>query len=302
MSSGTSTAPVSVSVIKDKLLRPALTSHYICNFVVPGGSNGFIGSRVGTGIKLYDRLSLACFDASLPGSTLATHDINNDFTGVSEKHVYRRLYDDRADFSFYVDAEEYYAIKFFESWMSFAVNEQNRNINKRWYTYRVNYPDSYCSDGMSITKFERSQGSATLVYKFIKAFPISINSIPISYESSELLKCTVSFAYSRYYIDGTTGFNSSPTSTSAPSTPTTPTRPEPGQTTGTGVPRVPFDITPQDQANFNSRGFDLFSNQSPNLFNVSPGTAFDSRAPQQQGGRVPRPWSSSNLNRATPLF
>ena len=37
-------------------------------------------------------------------------------------------------------------------------------------------------------------------YKFINAYPISINSIPVSYDSSQLLKCTVSFTYSRYII------------------------------------------------------------------------------------------------------
>ena len=30
-------------------------------------------------------LTLACSEASLPGSTFATHDVNDDFTGVSEK-------------------------------------------------------------------------------------------------------------------------------------------------------------------------------------------------------------------------
>ena len=39
-------------------------------------------------------------------------------------------------------------------------------------------------------------------YRFINAFPISINSMPVSYDQSDLLKCTVSFTYSRYVISG----------------------------------------------------------------------------------------------------
>jgi hypothetical protein len=37
-------------------------------------------------------------------------------------------------------------------------------------------------------------------YQFINAYPISINSMPVSYDASQLLKCTVSFTYSRYVI------------------------------------------------------------------------------------------------------
>ena len=40
-----------------------------------------------------------------------------------------------------------------------------------------------------------------LEYEFFDAFPIAISSMPISYESSQLLKCTVSFSYTRYIIN-----------------------------------------------------------------------------------------------------
>ena len=37
-----------------------------------------------------------------------------------------------------------------------------------------------------------------LTYTFIDAFPRAISSMPVSYEASDLLKCTVSFSYTRY--------------------------------------------------------------------------------------------------------
>lgn len=277
---------VSVQEIKSKLMNPALTSHYVCNFEPP--NNGFIPSRVDAyPNKIFDRLSLACSEASLPGSTLATHDINNDFTGVSEKHVYRRLYDDRADFSFYVDAEEYYVIKFFEAWIGSAVNEQygdnNVNVKKRNYTYRVNYQNAYTTDALSITKFERSLGtknkgkSGVLTYNFVKAFPVNINSIPVSYDSSQLLKCTVSFTYSRYWIEslnlqGVSG--------------------EPGQTTAETVPESIYNITPQQQAQIN-KGFFTKESLSPNQYNFSPGTLSDT---------FTNPQFSTQPFNTTPLF
>ena len=220
---------VKMSEIKSKLLRPALTSHFLCYFQPP--KTGFLDGRLNQLFTTndpsnrYDYLSLACSEASLPGSSVMTHEINNDYTGVTERHAYRRSYDDRTDFTFYVDAEKYYVIKFFESWISYVVNEQygegGKSITKDTYNYRVNFPQNYYADSMSITKFERdfdldqskfiSPGSGSaLEYNFINAYPISINSMPISYDQSQLLKCTISFTYSRYWIQQLIN-NSSPT-------------------------------------------------------------------------------------------
>ncbi len=233
MSKGADTKKVKLVDIKTKLLKPALTSHYICNFDIPGAVGGFIGSRVDISpTVLYDRLSLACCDASLPGSSLATVEIDNDYHGVSEKHAYRRLYDDRSDFTFYVNGgesvrkDEYYPIRLFESWIGYCVNEQYAKIENKEYSYRVNYSDLYTTDNLSITKFERDYLGRELQYNFINAFPISINSIPISYESSQILKCTVSFTYSRYWISNLVPPSSpSPTPIGVPQT--TPVNPNP---------------------------------------------------------------------------
>ena len=202
----------SMSKIKSKLLRPALTSNFLCEFQPPSplldsANSGFIRDRVNAGFigANYDRenqelITLSCSEASLPGSSLATHEINNDFTGVTERHAYRRQYDDRADFTFYVDLE-YRIIDFFENWMSYIAGEDNiQDQTKPNYSYRVNFPNSYKTDALYITKFERDYLGRQFTYQFINAYPISINSMPVSYEASQLLKCTVSFTYSRYVI------------------------------------------------------------------------------------------------------
>lgn len=209
--------PLDVGEIVSKILRPALTSQYIVNITPP--KTEFISSRVDVQPTIrYDKLSIACVEASLPGSSLATLDIDNDYAGISEKHAYRRIYDDRIDFTFFVDANEYYSIRFFEAWIAYVVNEQSEGFDEPNYTYRVNFPGKnpkskdpggYYANQLSITKFEKDfriakLGRGTgkfLTYKFINAFPISIGSIPVSYEQSSLLKCTVSFSYSRYRID-----------------------------------------------------------------------------------------------------
>jgi len=195
--------------IKDKLLRPALTSHFVCEFRPPGpvvtfletrGKSGFVGAPYSE--QNQELFTLSCTEASLPGASLATIDIENDYHGVSEKHVYRRLYDDRADFTFYVDID-YKIIHFFENWISYCAGEDDIERQQTTnYSYRVRYPKDYKTDQLYITKFERSQNisSRVLQYRFINAYPISINSMPVSYDTSQLLKCTVSFYYSRYVV------------------------------------------------------------------------------------------------------
>jgi len=207
--------------LKSKLLRPALTSHYAV-YINPAT----IQSKTDAGSFFANRqanidgelLTLSCSEASLPGSSLATHEINNDFTGVTERHVYRRQYDDRIDFTFYVD-HDYKVIKFFETWMSWIVGEdQFQNQSNNNFSYRVKFPEDYKTD-IYIQKFEKDFTSA-VEYAFIGAYPISITSMPVSYDSSQLLKCTVSMSYVRYFMNNnTTLIPPKPTNPNAPANP-----------------------------------------------------------------------------------
>jgi len=200
-----------LSDIKSRLLRPALTSNYMCKFAPPGPVERWTAEK-GTPYSRDNQelIELSCSEAALPGSSLMTHTINNDFTGVTERHAYRREYDERASFTFMVD-HDYTIIKYFENWMSYIAGEQfstTPGIEDKNYFYRVRYPEQYTTDmeyggGLYITKFERDyeDTGVALEYKFFKAFPISVVTMPVRYDASELLKCTVNFTYSRYIID-----------------------------------------------------------------------------------------------------
>lgn len=207
-----------VSDIKSALLQPALTSHYEVYIPQPSGDLGsFIGKIISANQS--DLLRISCSDAALPGSSLTTHELNDDFTGITQRHAYRRLYDDRIDFTFYVN-HAYDQIRYFERWMQFIVGEQIALKETNTFT-RVRYPKDYKST-IYIQKFERTSNAKTgksipgyslqppvvnqtysgkvLKYEFINSFPIAINSMPVSYDSSQLLKCTVSFSYDRYIM------------------------------------------------------------------------------------------------------
>ena len=202
---------VRVSDIKANLLRPATTSHFEVEIPIIGALSKW------EGVGKQDKINLMCSEASLPGSSLATFETNNDRTGVTERFVHRRIFDERIDFTFYVDAGLYQPIKFFEQWIDFitgAATEGENKLENPDYHYRMKYPNDYIADqGLTITKFEkdpsssqtqdpddREYSSAELKYEFIRSYPLSITSMPVSYDGSSLLKCSVSMTYVRYII------------------------------------------------------------------------------------------------------
>jgi|TARA_R100000027_G_scaffold10902_3_gene7789 hypothetical protein len=188
-------SPLSVSKIKSQLLSPALTSHFEVVIGIPKDLQSVLGIN-------QERLNLMCSEASLPGSQLTTLELTNDRTGVTEKHAYRRLFDDRLDLTFYVDAKNYIPIKFFETWIQYIMNENPQETIRKNYAYRVKYPDDYISDqGLIVRKFEKDYKSV-LEYEFVRSFPLAISSMSVSYDASSLLKCQVSMSYIRYILKG----------------------------------------------------------------------------------------------------
>ena len=184
-----------VSNIKANLLRPALTSHFEVEIGIPDPLRTWLGQS-------QDKLNLMCSEAVLPGSQLATIEILNDYQGVTERHAYRRQFDQSIDLTFYVDADKYIPIKFFEKWISLAMSEDSDSqMANENYSYRAAYPTTYTATGLTVRKFERDYKSQ-IQYKFVKCFPLAITSMPVSYEASSLLKCSVQMTYIRYILMG----------------------------------------------------------------------------------------------------
>ena len=211
-----------IADVKANLLRPALTSNfevYIPLHKIP------IRAMNAAGIFLNKNnewmLNLSCCNANLPGSKLLTSDIKNDRTGVTEHHVHRRMYDETIDFEFYVPAENYIPIRIFECWMDYAAGlaldkadtdsgqVPRDDVMGNNYFYRMRYPDDYIADqGLKVRKLERdfTESEANIAggyleYEFIRAFPVSVNSMPVTYDASELLKVQVQFSYIRYVMN-----------------------------------------------------------------------------------------------------
>lgn len=223
---------LTISDIKSRLLNLSQTSLYRLTLPVPSEVSAFISQR---GVYPIDvnEISLLCSEANLPGSTLATHDVTNDYHGVSEKMAYRRLYDENADMTFYVD-REYKVIEFFESWIDYISGVGSVFTRQEFQGPYVHHRMAYANDykgNFYLTKFERDHhfngSTRTLDYTFVHGFPISITAMPVSYDESQILKCNVSFSFIRYTVSR--GFD--PVSKI----------PEPVPTTPPGIPEPPIE-------------------------------------------------------------
>ena len=198
---------LTVSKIKSRLLNVAQSSLYRLTLSVPSAvQNKLKGSLSSID---YDNIDLLCCEATLPGSSLTTHEVNNDYHGVTEKMAYRRMYDETIGLTFYVD-RNYKIVELMETWMNYISGMNDANLYKDPYvSYRMAYPNSY-KNNIYLTKFERDHFSSqsnlvrtTLDYTFVQAFPLALTSMPVSYEGSDVLKCSVSFNFMRYVTQKT---------------------------------------------------------------------------------------------------
>ena len=191
---------LTVSKIKSRLLNVAQSSLYRLTLSVPQA----VRNTLPLDSIDYDNINLLCSEATLPGSSLTTHEVTNDYHGVTEKMAYRRMYDETLGLTFYVD-RSYKIVELMETWMNYISGMDDANLYKDPYvSYRMSYPNSY-KNNIYLTKFERDHFSSqsnlvrtTLDYTFVQAFPLALTSMPVSYEGSEVLKCSVSFNFIRY--------------------------------------------------------------------------------------------------------
>ena len=151
----------------------------------------------------------------------------------------------------------YLPIRFFEGWIKYISSERAAEVAAPNYAYRMRYPNDYYG-GLSVIKYERDY-SSYLTYNFLSVFPVAVNSMPVSYEASELLKTTVSLSYTRYYITDVAGSKSETEVTN--------------ENIGGELQTRPGPQTPEQQAQQNTpkpdQGFDTFSNTAgPNTADV----------------------------------
>ena len=215
---------VNTSTLKSRILNIAQTSIYHVKLQPPSLVASYMRGEGINYTAIGDELELMCTSASLPGNGMMTHDVTNDYAGVSEKMAYRRTYDANLDLTFYVN-RKYDAVEFFDAWIDYITGNMHETRFKSPYVgYRMKWPKDYKTN-IFLTKFERDtyaqmttgqvsgMGQQQVInqdvfndiphlhYTFVNAFPINVASMPVQYETSDLLKLTVSFSYIRYVLE-----------------------------------------------------------------------------------------------------
>lgn len=186
------------------LFKPSLSNYF----------DVFINSSFSDGSTTIDNgeINFLAYEAVLPGTSYQTTEVFGDRQGITETFANKRVYPP-VDVSFYIDYD-YDVLRYFESWMK----EICPNISDPYLSYqKFNYPKNNGKDGYKkeviISKFEKNfrQPDQRLVsggkyefpenwctYTLRNAYPTNLISVPVSYDSSNLLRTTVTFNYDLY--------------------------------------------------------------------------------------------------------
>ena len=212
----------SIKDVRDSVARPSLDTFYQVTFSFGKadiwlGSNGFrqfSGSstplpdrRRSQGNTFSQKMSILCTQAEIPGTTFQTDLATGHHQGIVEEFPNLRTFPP-LNLTFYVDADMV-ILETLEKWMSY-INPiaDKRNLNAYG---RFNYPEDYKeiihltkfdSDTIEEPTFPRFNNQAALsTYEFVNVWPVDLTSMRVAYDSSNVLQCSVKFAYDRFFTD-----------------------------------------------------------------------------------------------------
>jgi len=168
---------VSISEFKSRTIasfaRPSL---FLVNITPPPG----LGMKKAMD-PTHQVINLNCYNAQIPGISLATTDKDIGYRSVA----YQKLYDD-ALLSFYC-REDYSELEFMHNWINLISNP----INNRFEFYT-----KYIST-IHIINISRDN-SKTLTTTLHEAYPKKIDPMQLDYGSNDIMRMTVNFTYRHF--------------------------------------------------------------------------------------------------------
>ena len=188
--------PRRISDFKPTFTNLAQTSHYQVIFGgLPLGVRQHLNVRDVNYRFITETSGLLCSNAVLPGAALATAQVVGNYAGVTENMAHTKIFN-KINLEFYVD-NQYKSLKFLEHWIEFIANGSGEDQSRKDYFFRMEYPDDYKAYQTKIIKFDRDY-KEEMIYNFYGMFPQQLNSIPVKYEGSQVLKATATFMFDRY--------------------------------------------------------------------------------------------------------
>jgi len=188
--------------IRSLFQKVATTNHYevfFNGFASLQSLRGYITTRAPlvNNFFISRDLGLLCNSAELPGTSMATAQVEGNRMGIVEKFAHTRVYTDTT-LTFYVDSD-YRVVQFFELWHDFIASGSGVGKEQKAYYNRMRYPDEYKISTMRIMKFNKDH-FRNVEYTFLNAFPVNVSSMPVSYDGANVLELQVTFAYDRYFF------------------------------------------------------------------------------------------------------
>lgn len=161
----------------------------------------------------FGNMMFLCDEASLPGQYAATQELDGLYTGRLIQYPHAKLYNDLM-LSFIMTNQET-ALKFFEGWFYAMFPEKDLNTGetisydqklnqraKRTNVTALRYYDNIVCDNITVTKFHKTNtapdGQVTSRHIMYKAYPYSVESVPLAYGASTLNKLRVQFRYEKH--------------------------------------------------------------------------------------------------------
>ena len=154
-----------------------------------------------------DDMLYRCVSAALPGLSMRTADVNRFGIGVSEKMPFSANYTD-ISLTFLMDryGTQY---NFWYTWFNYIFGisgeENSSNIFGRVSTtngrsfYTAEYKDNY-SATITVTVYDL-EGQPNLQTTLLKAYPVSINEVPLSWtDNNNLIKLTTTLTFREWVL------------------------------------------------------------------------------------------------------
>ena len=198
--------------VRDTIARPSLDTFYEVEFSF-GKMDRWLrelpDKRRTQGYGFKKKMSLLCTQAELPGTSYVTSTAIGHRQGIQEEFPNLRNFPP-LNLVFYCDADQV-IIQVLESWMSY-INPIVTGHDEPEAFSRFNYPDDY-KETIHITKFERdsfikksrasSYESHFTQFEFVNVWPSNMTSMRVAYGDSNVLRCSVQFAYDRFFTEYT---------------------------------------------------------------------------------------------------
>lgn len=209
----------------------SMTNGYDIDFTLPSSLNNYLKPWVGNvmgpsdGSNQGGLIKMLCDEAQLPNVQAATGQLSGRFLGESQiSYPYAKFYGD-VSLTWMCDADMT-PLKFVTGWHAYIFNGGDpddpitanndgrptrglasiKNVAPRPLNrpVRLEYPERYLCPMMRITKTEKSavapNGRAGISYILQNAYPYSVDSVPLSYGTSQITKVTANFYYQKHTV------------------------------------------------------------------------------------------------------